>query len=154
MNRRSIDRFRVLLCFAGFVCAALPANADATRAGIEAANAQFMAAVAKGDAAGLAALYASDGHVMPPGGEAVVGREAIQKYWQGALSSGVAAIALRTVEILGQGSTVSEVGTYELRDKAGKSLDRGKYIVVWRQEGGHWRLLRDMFSTNLAPAKT
>jgi hypothetical protein len=35
-----------------------------------------------------------------------------------------------------------------LHDKAGKVLDHGKYVVVWRREGGKWRLLRDMFSTN------
>jgi hypothetical protein len=25
--------------------------------------------------------------------------------------------------------------------------------VVWRRAGGNWQLLRDMFSTNVAPAK-
>jgi len=154
MNHRSVDLFRILLCVAVFGCAASPAHAESLRAAIEAANAQFMAAMAKGDAARLATLYAADGHVMPPGSEPIVGREAIQRYWQAALSSGIAAIDLKTVEVLGEGSIVSEVGTYELRDKAGKSLDRGKYIVVWRQEAGQWRLLRDMFSTNLPPAKT
>jgi hypothetical protein len=42
---------------------------------------------------------------------------------------------------------------YELRDAAGKVLDHGKYIDIWRHEGHDWRLLRDMFSTNASPAK-
>ncbi len=101
----------------------------------------------------LAALYAADGQVMPAGSEPVKGREAIQKFWQGAIDSGVAAVELKTLEVFGRSPTVTEVGQYELRDAAGKVLDHGKYIVVWRLESGNWRLLRDMFSTSAAPAK-
>ena len=45
-------------------------------------------------------------------------------------------------------------GEYALLDKAGKTLDRGKYIVIWKQEGGDWKLLRDMFSSNQPPPKS
>jgi hypothetical protein len=48
----------------------------------------------------------------------------------------------------------TEVGAYELKGKGGKVLDHGKYIVVWRREGERWKLLRDMFSTNVPPAPT
>jgi hypothetical protein len=50
-------------------------------------------------------------------------------------------------------SGIAEIGQYELRDKAGKVLDHGKYIVVWRKEGGKWKLPRDMFSTNVPAVK-
>lgn len=141
----------VVFAFAGY--GAQAASAGDVRPEIEAANAKFAAAVGQHDGATLAALYAADGEVLPPGGEPVKGRAAIQKFWQGALDSGVAAIELKTVEIFGRGPTATEVGHYELRDAAGKSLDQGKYIVVWRHAGGSWQLLRDMFSTNAAPPK-
>jgi hypothetical protein len=32
-------------------------------------------------------------------------------------------------------------------------LDHGKYIVVWRNADGKWKLLRDLFSTNVPPPK-
>jgi ketosteroid isomerase-like protein len=54
---------------------------------------------------------------------------------------------------IGGSGTTTEVGQYELHHKAGKELDHGKYIVVWRKEGGKWRLPRDMFSTIVLPAK-
>ena len=131
-----------------------PALADGVRSDIEAANAAFSAAAAKGDGAALAALYAADGQVMPAGSDPIKGADAIKKFWQGALDSGIAAIGLMTVELFGHGPTATEVGQYELRDKTGKVLDHGKYIVVWRHEGGKWKLLRDMFSTNVpAPKK-
>jgi ketosteroid isomerase-like protein len=129
------------------------AYADDIKAGIEAANAEFSAAAAKRDGAALAAMYSPDGQVMPAGSEPIQGTEAIKKFWQGALDSGVAAIGLKTNEVFGHGPTATEVGEYELRDKAGKILDRGKYIVVWRHVGSKWKLLRDMFSTNASPPK-
>src|ERR1700686_1696788 len=135
--------------FLACMCLTPAAFADGVKAAIEAANAQFSAAAAKGDGAALAALYSPDGQVMPAGSDPIRGAEAIQRFWQGALDSGVAAIGLKTVEVFGHGPTATEVGEYELRDKAGKVLDHGKYIVVWQYANGKWKLLRDMFSTNV-----
>ena len=132
---------------------AAAAHADAVRTAIEAANGQFSAAAAKGDGAALAALYTTDGQVLPAGSDPIRGTDAIQKFWQGALDSGIAGVALKTIEVFGHGPTATEVGEYELRDKAGKVLDHGKYIVVWQHAGGKWKLLRDMFSTNVPPPK-
>jgi uncharacterized protein (TIGR02246 family) len=134
-------------------CLTSAAHADGVKGAIEAANGEFSAAVAKGDGAALAALYSPDGQVMPAGSEPIRGVDAIQKFWQGALDSGVAAIGLKTIEVFGQGRTATEVGEYELRGKAGKVLDHGKYIVVWRNADGKWKVLRDMFSTNVPPKK-
>ena len=132
---------------------ATPSLAAGVRETIEAANAKFSAIAAQGDGATLAGLYAKDGAVMPAGSDPIRGTQAIAKFWQNAFSSGVAAIELKTVEVYGQGATATEVGEYALRDKAGKLLDRGKYIVIWHNEGGQWKLLRDMFSTNVPPPK-
>jgi ketosteroid isomerase-like protein len=152
-----IARFQFIAAAALVVLAASltrPAHAaSGTRAEIDAANAQFSAAAAKGDGAGLAALYATDGQLLPSGSDPIKGAQAIQKFWQGALDSGVAGIGLKTVDLFGHGPTTTEVGEYELRDKSGKVIDHGKYIVVWRHEGAGWKLLRDMFSTNVPAAK-
>jgi ketosteroid isomerase-like protein len=133
---------------------ATPTLAAGPRAAIEAANAKFSALAGQGDSAALAGLYAKDGAVMPAGSEPIRGAEAIAKFWQGALSSGVAAVELKTVEVYGQGTNATEVGEYVLRDKAGKQLDRGKYIVIWHNQDGQWKLLRDMFSSNAPPPKS
>lgn len=145
-----------LICSAVFLactCLTPAAYADGVKAAIEAANARFSAAVVKGDGAGLAALYSPNAQVMPAGSEPIRGAEAIQKFWQGALDSGIAAVGLKTIEVFGHGPTATEVGAYELRDKAGKVLDHGKYIVIWQNADGKWQLLRDMFSTDVPPLK-
>jgi hypothetical protein len=42
-----------------------------------------------------------------------------------------------------------EPSGYELRDKAGKVLDHGKYIVIWRREGGNWMFA--VFNERIGP---
>ena len=139
------------LCFAvlSLIGSATPSLAEGVRSQIQAANAKFVAVAAQGNGAALAGLYAKDGAVMPAGFEPIRGTEAIAKFWSSALASGVAAIELTTVEVYGRGPTATEVGEYALRDKTGKTLDKGKYIVIWKHEGNGWKVLRDMFSTNL-----
>jgi len=141
-----------LAMLALFGCATPSFAADVKEA-IEAANAKFVALAAQADATGLAGLYSRSGAVMPTGSAPIRGTDAIAKFWQSALASGIAAIELKTLEVYGRGRTATEVGEYALRDKAGGVLDRGKYIVIWTHEGGSWKLLRDMFSTNLPPKK-
>jgi uncharacterized protein (TIGR02246 family) len=135
------------------VFAAAGAQAEDVKAAIKAANAQMEALFGKGDAAGVAALYAADGQVLPVGMEPVQGADSIAKFWQGAMGSGIAAVTLTTVELYPAGSTATEVGQYALADKTGKNIDHGKYIVIWKKSDGKWKLLRDMFSTNVAPKK-
>ena len=37
-----------------------------------------------------------------------------------------------------------ELGKYEFRDSKGNSKFKGKYLVVWKQENGNWKLYRDI----------
>ena len=123
------------------------------RPAIEAANKQFVNAFGKGDAAAVAALYTAEGQVLPPNGDVVAGRQAIQKFWQGAMDSGVKGAKLTTVEAFASGDTAYEVGQYELSAADGKVLDGGKYVVVWKRQGGQWRLHRDIWNTSRPPAR-
>ena len=94
-------------------CQAVPVRADGVRSAIETANAEFSAVATKRDGAALAALYAANGQVLPPGSDVVRGTEAIKKFWQGAFDSGIAGIGLKSVEVFAEGKTATEVGQYD-----------------------------------------
>ena len=51
------------------------------------------------------------------------------------------------------GDTANEVGKLELRDAEGKVLDRAKYVVIWKKEGGSWKLHRDIWTTSVVPVQ-
>jgi uncharacterized protein (TIGR02246 family) len=118
------------------------------RAAIAAPIAQFMTAFSRGDAAGAAAIYTDDGQVLPPNSEVVSGKQAIQTFWQGAMNMGIKAVKLETVEVEGDGNTAYEVGTFTLQGAEGQMLDAGKYIVIWKQQAGQWKLHRDIFKSS------
>jgi uncharacterized protein (TIGR02246 family) len=114
---------------------------------ISAAYASFKAAFAKHDASQLAALYTSDGQLLPANADFVRGTEAIRGFWQGAFEMGLTAVDLQTAEIDLHGDTAIEVGSYRLL--AGEAIaDSGKYVVVWKKIGGDWKLHRDIWTTS------
>jgi uncharacterized protein (TIGR02246 family) len=123
------------------------------REAIAAADDQFMATFSRGDAAGLAALYTEQGQLLPPNADFMIGREAIQAFWQGAMDMGIATAKIEILEVEGHGDTAIEVSTYTLHAQDGTELDAGKFIVIWKHVEGEWKLHRDIFnSSKPAPA--
>jgi uncharacterized protein (TIGR02246 family) len=118
------------------------------RQAIEACNRQFMDAFGRGDAKGLAALYTTDGQALPPNGEMASGAQAIQAVWQGAMDAGLKEARLETIEADQHDDTAYEVGRYTLLVEGGQTADTGKYIVIWKQEGGQWKLHRDIWNSS------
>jgi ketosteroid isomerase-like protein len=57
-------------------------------------------------------------------------------------------VTLTTVEVQGCGDTAWEVGRYTVPGEGGKVLDTGDYVVIWKREGGEWKLHRDIWTTN------
>jgi uncharacterized protein (TIGR02246 family) len=121
------------------------------RNAIEAANEKFMATFGRSDAAGLAALYTENGQVLPPNGEFVTGKPAIQTFWQAVMNMGIKEAELAIVEVEDHGDTAIEVSQFKLKDGEGQVLDKGKYIVIWKQEDGEWKLHRDIFNSSMPP---
>ena len=128
-------------------CATAPTQGNVRQA-IEANNSKWAEALSRGEAATIAALYTSTAQLLPANGNVVSGKEAIQKYWQGAITSGFKAITLTTVEVESCGDTVYEVGKYTVPGEGGKVLDPGDYVVIWKREKGQWKLHRDIWTTN------
>jgi uncharacterized protein (TIGR02246 family) len=123
-------------------------TATEVRVGILAANETFMAAFSRGDAAACAACYTEQGQVLPPNSDVITGREAIQTFWQGAMHMGITAAQLDTVEVEGHDNTAYEVGKYTLQGAGGQVFDTGKYVVIWYQEAGQWKIHRDIWNSS------
>ncbi len=118
---------------------------------IKANNKALGAAVAAGDAKTVAGMYTSRAKLMPPNADFFKGKKAITAFWQGAIDMGIRGAVLKSVEVEQLGTTAVEVGTYTLSSGEGAVLDKGKYVVVWKKDGGVWKLHHDIFNSSVAP---
>lgn len=144
-----ISRFWVgMIAGAVLLCAGCTDRKTDVTKDIEAANQQFIAALAAGNSTGIAALYTEEGQVFPPASPVISGRQAIAGFWQGAIGAGVKGATLKTTEAEGHGDTAHEVGEYRMLAADGSEIDAGKYIVVWKKVDEQWKLHRDIWNTN------
>jgi len=127
--------------------AALAADA---RKGVDAGNARWLAGLAAKDAGAVAAVYAEDAILYPPGAGAVSGRKAISAAFEPMLG---APLSLKTVEVKQSGDFAVETGTWTLAGPDGKPADDGKYIVVWKKVGKGWLMWRDIWNSSRPPPK-
>jgi uncharacterized protein (TIGR02246 family) len=122
-------------------------------AAIVALDQEFMSAVAGRDAGALvAAFYAPDAVLMPPGHPRVEGRDAIRVFLQGLMDAGLSSIKLTTSKVWSAGALAAGRGSYALAmtGKDGVATeDRGKYVVCYRrQPNGQWRAIADIFNSD------
>jgi len=124
-------------------------QSTSVRDAIAVANENFMDTFKRRDAAGVAALYTENGQVLPPNSDFVTGKQAIAMFWQALMDMEIKEVKLEIVEVSDHGDTAIEVSNYTLQGEGGQALDKGKYIVIWKQEGGQWKLHRDIFNSSM-----
>ena len=150
------NRFRFLLAalpllFASRAFFAQTSKTDPARASLEKQGAVFAEAFNRGDIAAVAAMYSEDAMILPPDGETVQGRPAIEALWKGTLDSGVKSIAFTVLDVHSSGDFAVEVGKADLKIQPAnqpESSQTVKYVVVWKREkGGVWKLFRDIWNS-------
>ena len=138
---------------AGFAHAATPKSAD--EASIRAQSAAWEKAYNAGDAKGVAAQYADDALLMPPGSAAVRGRAAILEYFTkdiaGSKAAGAVFVLSPSKDVGVSGTVGWESGTYKVTVK-GAVVETGKFLSVSRKIGGKWQYIRDTWNSDAAPA--
>lgn len=120
---------------------------------IELANQNLVELLAKNDSVGFANSYTEDAKFMGYNEPSTEGRSAIQTIWAKNMNAGATNIQLTTLEVWGNETSITEEGLFDFKSKEGIALDKGKYIVVWVNENGKWKIHRDIFNSNLPVTK-
>ena len=121
---------------------------------LEAVNQKISEYFGKGDANGLASVYSSEAYMMPDKGPIVKGKENIMKAWSGFInsckSSGIeiGGIEITIKELTGDKNLLTDVGEFVFISKSGAKFWKGKYIEVWKNENGQWKVHREMTNSN------
>jgi ketosteroid isomerase-like protein len=114
---------------------------------------QYEAAENAGDAAAVAALWASDGILLPPNAAAVEGSGAIQARYEAQFKEAKIEASIDGDETVISGNWGFERGTYSIKQTMadGKVVeDKGKYIVLMtRQPDGGVKVSRLIFNSDL-----
>jgi uncharacterized protein (TIGR02246 family) len=137
---------------AGFAHAA---SASADEAAIRAQATSWEKAYNGGDAKAVAALYAEDALLLPPGVSAASGRAAILAFFTKDVANAKAAgavFALNPKTDVGvSGNMGWESGTYKVTVK-GAVVETGKFLSVSRKKDGKWLYIRDTWNADAPPA--
>src|SRR4051812_46478296 len=107
---------------------------------------KFSEAALKGDSATVVGIYHTDAKVYPPnmpaGNKNLMGSLAV-----GLPKTGVKTFTLNSTDVSGNAEQLVETGTFEMGDGS-KIIEKGKYVDVWKQENGEWKLWRDIWNTD------
>ncbi len=123
------------------------------RSFFDSVNAKFTEQVFNGDSVALAAHYHSDAELLFSNSDPIKGKD-ILSAWGSFVRSGVKHFTFTTTDIVGCEGLLVETGLYEMSGENKTLIDKGKYVVVWKQENGIWKLYRDIGNSNLpAPVK-
>jgi uncharacterized protein (TIGR02246 family) len=143
-----------LILLAGAAQASPPAT-GADAAAIRAQTTSWAAAYNGGDPKGVAAQYAEDALLLPPGAPGVRGRAAILAFFTKDIAESKAAGAVFVIdpktEVGVSGNTGWESGTFKVVIK-GTVVETGKFLSVSRKKNGTWSYIRDTWNTDSAPA--
>lgn len=134
---------------AGFASAASPKGGD--EAAIRAQTASWEKAYNGGDAKGVAAQYAEDALLLPPGASGVSGRPAILAFFTkdiaNSKAAGVVFVINGKTDVGVSGNTGWESGTYKVTVK-GAVVETGKFLSVSRKKDGKWLYIRDTWNAD------
>jgi ketosteroid isomerase-like protein len=153
-----IRRALMLITACGAIGACAPATQDTSAdvAKLEADAPLWFDHFNKGDADAVTNLYAADAVILPAGAPAASGHAAIREYIAADIArSKAGGFAFKNGAVTGSGASgdmgwVS--GTFSVTDASGTTVDSGKYVSIYQRTDDGWKLIRDIWNSDLAPA--
>ncbi|MEO6812353.1 MAG: hypothetical protein ABI172_00365 [Ginsengibacter sp.] len=121
-------------------------------ASIKQSNLHFMKSFRINDSVEVANCFTTNAKLMIADMPAIEGRDNIKHFITLAMSKGITNFELKTIKIWGDSSILAEEGAYKFLDHDDNQLDKGKYIVLWKQEAGNWKMFRDILTSDIPPS--
>ena len=118
-----------------------------SRAAVQELAQRFLKALIAGDMPTLLDCYDDDIVFEAPGLPMILGKAGVEKHYRMVFGLEVTACRQIPERIEERADCVIEAGSYVMNlapPGAGPIEDRGKYLLVYRQTGGKWRIWFDM----------
>ena len=129
---------------------AAPELTQSAEEAIAESNRRFADAAARGDAGGMASVYAIDAELLPPNAEALRGPAAIEHFWARSIELGICGIEVETLRLVQAEGLAYEIGRYTLHvtaEAVAPVADVASYFVVHkRRRDGSWQRATESFA--------
>lgn len=108
---------------------------------IEAARAELVAAFNRGDTGAVAAMFADEGTLLPPGTRMLTARQDVQAFW-GSVAERVGEITMTATNVKPLGAEAArEVGRIRMRPSGEQGQEIvSKYLLLWQKTAGKWTI--------------
>lgn len=103
------------------------------------------------DTAYYAAKYCRDAVIMPEQIPMIAGLDSIRHFNYNNGKNRDFIISVTATNIYGSADAVVEEGFYTFPGTGGVIYGRGKFIAIWKQEDGKWKLYREIWNTDAKP---
>jgi ketosteroid isomerase-like protein len=117
-------------------------------------NQVYDKAMVDGDSLNIVQHFSSDCVVLPPNGDQIVGKASIIPTVMAFSRMGIKKFTDETTRVLDGGDYIIEEGNYFLGGDNNSTLDKGKYLCVWKKEDGEWRVCSNMWNTSMPASAT
>jgi len=134
-----------IVALASSIAGLAQAASSADETAIRAQTTNWEKAYNGGDAKAVAALYAEDALLLPPGASGVNGRAAILQ------AAGAVFVVNPKTDVGVSGNMGWESGTYKVTVK-GAVVETGKFLSVSQKKAGKWLYFRDTWNADAPPA--
>jgi uncharacterized protein (TIGR02246 family) len=134
---------------------AKPLDLEKAKTEIQAMEDAFAAGEKAKDADAVVAYYSDDAISYSRNKPPTVGKAAIRD----SIAAGIARdttgnhSVYKVVDLIGEGNTLVEVGSWTVMSPAGAEADKGHYMSVFQKKDGKWVCVRDMSATSMPVKK-
>ena len=97
----------------------------------------------------ILSLYTDNSTFMPPNKPLLRGRGPFKGFYDGLLNGGAKDLKITPTDVAGHGPLAYESGSYSMTN--GTVADRGKYLFIFRNIVGSWKIEYTSWSSDLPP---
>jgi len=119
-------------------------------------NKKFTKLMLENDLEGMLEYYADNSISLPSYQPMMRGHDAMRESHKQQHQSGmkITAFELTATDVIANGNLAIEIGTYTISmtiPEMGAMDDHGKYVNVWENQGGDWKIRVDTWNTDMNP---
>jgi ketosteroid isomerase-like protein len=148
MKKRWVSTVLVLMAVLLVANVGFAKDDGKAKAAINEMNQTLMNGLMQADAAMIASVYAEDAWTMGANETTTIGATTIGE----GMAQETRDVRLTTTELKTADDWAWETGTYTTHDANGMQVDNGKYVAIWMNNGGSWKMYRHIWNSDISAA--